>query len=108
MTTATTSRPILVLGATGKTGRRVAQRLTALGLPWRILAFDAPVDVLRERVRQRHAAGTDASEADVAVLQGQLAHRDALTDEEASHALRIDTRAPVDWAAWSSALPSSE
>ena len=63
---------------------------------------------LRERVRQRHAAGTDASEADVAVLQGQLAHRDALTDEEASHALRIDTRAPVDWAAWSSALPSSE
>ena len=47
-------------------------------------------------------------EADVAVLQGQLAHRDALTDEEASHALRIDTRAPVDWAAWSSALPSSE
>ena len=80
----------------------------SLGVPWRILAFDAPEAVLRERVRQRHAAGTDASEADVAVLQGQLAHRDALTDEEASHALRIDTRAPVDWAAWSSALPSSE
>jgi uncharacterized protein YbjT (DUF2867 family) len=30
-----TPSPILVLGSTGKTGRRVAQRLTALGLPWR-------------------------------------------------------------------------
>lgn len=28
--------PTLVLGGTGKTGRRVAQRLTALGLPWRM------------------------------------------------------------------------
>lgn len=30
-----TSQPILVLGSNGKTGRRVAQRLNALGLPWR-------------------------------------------------------------------------
>lgn len=29
-------QPILVLGGTGKTGRRVAQSLTALGLPWRM------------------------------------------------------------------------
>lgn len=28
-------QPILVLGSNGKTGRRVAQRLSALGLPWR-------------------------------------------------------------------------
>lgn len=32
----TPQQPILVLGGTGKTGRRVAQRLTALGLPWRM------------------------------------------------------------------------
>ena len=77
----------------------------SLGLPWRILAFDAPEDVLRKRVRQRHAAGTDASEADVAVLESQLAHREPLTPEESRHALAIDTRAAVDWAAWSAALP---
>ena len=29
------TQPTLVLGATGKTGRRVAQRLTARGLPVR-------------------------------------------------------------------------
>jgi uncharacterized protein YbjT (DUF2867 family) len=35
MTDSTTIRPILVLGATGKTGRRVAARLRLLGLPVR-------------------------------------------------------------------------
>jgi uncharacterized protein YbjT (DUF2867 family) len=39
-------RPILVLGATGKTGRRVAERLTARGLPTRLGARsgDPPFD----------------------------------------------------------------
>ncbi|MDO9434946.1 NAD(P)H-binding protein [Hydrogenophaga sp.] len=36
MTAATPIQPILVLGSTGKTGRRVAQRLSALGLPCRM------------------------------------------------------------------------
>ena len=76
-----------------------------LGLPWRILAFDAPPDVLRERVRRRHATGGDASEADVAVLDSQLLHLDPLSTAEAAHALRIDTTAPVDWAAWRAQLP---
>ncbi|QTD46028.1 AAA family ATPase [Ottowia testudinis] len=78
----------------------------SLGVPWRILAFDAPEDVLRERVRQRQAAGGDASEAGEQVLASQLAHRDPLTRAEAAHALRIDTRAAVDWAAWGHALPA--
>lgn len=34
--TDTTSKPILILGGTGKTGRRLAERLTAHGLPVRI------------------------------------------------------------------------
>jgi uncharacterized protein YbjT (DUF2867 family) len=39
-------RPTLVLGGTGKTGRRVAQRLAGLGLPTRIgsRAADPPFD----------------------------------------------------------------
>src|SRR5689334_20983448 len=32
----TTSKPILILGGTGKTGRRLAERLTAQGVPVRI------------------------------------------------------------------------
>jgi uncharacterized protein YbjT (DUF2867 family) len=36
MTDITTTHPTLVLGGTGKTGRRVAQRLAALGVPTRI------------------------------------------------------------------------
>ncbi len=34
--TDTTSKPILILGGTGKTGRRLAERLTAQGIPVRI------------------------------------------------------------------------
>jgi uncharacterized protein YbjT (DUF2867 family) len=33
---ANTAAPVLILGATGKTGRRVAERLTALGVPTRL------------------------------------------------------------------------
>lgn len=40
-TTTTPPQPILVLGATGKTGRRVGQRLSALGLPWRAVSRSA-------------------------------------------------------------------
>ena len=36
MKPATETKPTLVLGGTGKTGRRVAERLTARGLPVRI------------------------------------------------------------------------
>ncbi|MBS0402129.1 MAG: AAA family ATPase [Proteobacteria bacterium] len=80
----------------------------SLGLPWRILAFDAPEAVLRERVRRRHASGGDASEADEAVLLRQLAQREPLAADEAAHALRIDTGAPVDLAHWDAALPPAD
>lgn len=41
--TAGTAAPVLVLGATGKTGRRVAERLTALGVPTRLGSRTAPI-----------------------------------------------------------------
>ena len=77
------------------------------GLPWRLLAFDAPEPVLRERVRQRQAAGGDASEANEAVLASQLAHREPLASDEATHALHIDTTQAVDWSVWQGALPAT-
>jgi predicted kinase len=47
-----------------------------------ILDFQADPDVLRERVRRRTAAGTDASEADLRVLEHQLATARPLDDDE--------------------------
>ena len=69
-----------------------------LGVPCRILLFDAPEAVLRERVRRRAAAGGDPSEATEAVLTRQLAEREPLSAAEAALAWPVDTRAAVDWA----------
>jgi len=41
-TTTQATKPILVLGATGKTGRRVLERLTARGVPTRVGSRSAP------------------------------------------------------------------
>lgn len=72
-----------------------------LGVPWCILSFAAPEHVLRERVRQRQASGSDASEAGEAVLLNQLAHVDPFTADEQAHVLRLDTTQAVDWTlAW--------
>lgn len=76
-----------------------------LAVPCRILALDAPVDVLRQRVLHRAAKGGDPSEADVAVLEGQLKAREPLTAQELACAVQVDTSQPVDWmvvlpAAW--------
>jgi len=68
-----------------------------LGVPCRILALDAPVAVLRQRVLQRASQGGDPSEADLAVLEGQLKAREPLTQEERACALAVDTSQPVDW-----------
>jgi uncharacterized protein len=63
-----------------------------LGCPLDILALDAPPAVLRARVRARHRAGTDPSDADVAVLEQQLAGREPLGPAERARALFVDTR----------------
>jgi aminoglycoside phosphotransferase family enzyme/predicted kinase len=42
-----------------------------LRLPFQILACEAPIDVLRQRIRARAARGDDASEATLAVLERQ-------------------------------------
>lgn len=69
----------------------------ALRLPCRILAFEAPEPVLRQRVRRRAAAGNDASEATEAVLERQLAERESFTRDEQPLVTRVDTTQPVDW-----------
>ena len=56
-----------------------------------ILALEAPLEVLRERVVRRLAQGADVSEADLSVLECQYASRQPLSELEHSRALVIDT-----------------
>ncbi|RMG34652.1 MAG: aminoglycoside phosphotransferase [Gammaproteobacteria bacterium] len=55
------------------------------GLGWCIVSPAVPESVLRQRVAQRARAGRDASEADLAVLEQQLGHRQPLSEEERLH-----------------------
>lgn len=71
--------------------RRLAERLSK---PFVILDFQTPADVLRERVVRRQAAGSDASEAGIAVLEVQLESLEPLEDEEREAAIAIDTTSP--------------
>lgn len=78
-----------------------------LGVPFTILHCRAPETLLRDRVQSRHTQGSDASEADVAVLGRQRDGVEPLTAAEQAHAVVVDTSVPVDvaalsarWLAW--------
>jgi len=73
-------------------------------VPLHILALEAEPDTLRQRIRQRQAAGRDASEADLAVLESQLQHHDPLDPAENRYVMRIDTEQPLDPAALAEAI----
>jgi len=66
----------------------------AKGCPCRILELTASRELLEARVARREAAGRDPSEADLAVLQEQLAAVEPLTAAERALAIRIDTARP--------------
>jgi uncharacterized protein len=57
------------------------------GCAFHILAPEAPLDVLRERIAERQRRGTDASEATLAVLEQQLDWLEPLTEEERARVL---------------------
>ncbi|RDD93139.1 hypothetical protein DTW89_10035 [Acidovorax sp. BoFeN1] len=77
------------------------QRFIALAaraqVPCRILSFEAPLAVLRERVRSRQLAGGDASEASVQVLESQWAAAQPLLPAEEALTVHVDTTRPVNW-----------
>jgi len=64
--------------------RALAERL---GVPFRVIHCDAPPAELQRRVAARLASGTDASEADAAVLASQLAACEAPAADEAQWTL---------------------
>ncbi len=69
-----------------------------LGIPFAILAFGASESTLRQRVTARTLAGTDASEADISVLENQLRTREPLAADELSLAVRYDAEQPREYA----------
>ena len=56
-----------------------------------ILHFHADPALLRQWIRERQAAGKDASEADIQVLEHQLANEEILQGDEARHIITIDS-----------------
>lgn len=89
---------VIVDGAFLKTWQRHAFRdlATALAVPFVIVSFVASVATLRERISRRMRDGTDASEADLKVLEHQLRTQEPLDADEEAHAVGCDTEAPLD------------
>jgi len=76
------------------------RRLAAeLGIPFVILALEASEETLRRRLAARAGAGRDASEADAAVLDHQLATQEPLATDERRDVIVVDAEAPAQRAA---------
>ena len=72
------------------------RRLAAeLGIPFVLVAFSASEGVLRRRVAERARRGTDASDADVAVLEHQLGVRQSFGADEVGDIVTYDPAAPL-------------
>lgn len=61
---------------------QMRQLAARLGVAYVQVVTEAPLDLLRRRVAERQAAGHDASEADVTVLERQLSSADRLDSAE--------------------------
>jgi len=92
-------RPVLVDATFLARSRREMFRVLAssLNVPFAILFFDAPAEVLRQRVRRRASEGVDASEADLSVLEAQFERFEPPAADEIRYVLRVDTTQCVFW-----------
>jgi aminoglycoside phosphotransferase family enzyme/predicted kinase len=66
------------------------------GVPFSILDCQAPIALLRERVRARSALGGDASDADLPVLEALAARPHGLDADEQAHAIVVQADALPD------------
>jgi aminoglycoside phosphotransferase family enzyme/predicted kinase len=73
-------------------------------VPFTIVSVRAGERMLRERVRARLAAAADASEADEAVLEHQLATQDPLSADELLGTLTLDAAAPLSGPGWAACV----
>ena len=68
----------------------------ARGVPFVILDIVADPPTLRARIRERLAAKRDASEADIAVLEHQLATHEPLQPDEIPYCVELDSTTATD------------
>ncbi|MNC84615.1 hypothetical protein D3C83_01730 [compost metagenome] len=77
--------------------RAIAEQI---GAPFLILNIHAPQEILRARIAARLARADDASEADLAILDRQIAAREPLTPAEMSVAIDVDGTSPPSRETW--------
>lgn len=89
--------PVIVDATFLDAGERASFRALAhdMQVPFTILHCRASTDTLRARVSARLRRGDDASDADLLVLQAQLARKETLGEDEWPHTLTVDADAPV-------------
>jgi hypothetical protein len=68
------------------------------GVPFSIVDFTVREEILRERIAARLQQGQDASDADLAVLEHQLATYEPLQVEELAFVVKYDASRPADYA----------
>jgi hypothetical protein len=61
-----------------------------------VLSMTADEALLRQRITQRQARGSDASEADTAVLEYQLQYAEPISEDEHGIVISVDTGGPVE------------
>jgi predicted kinase len=85
--------PVVIDAASLRRNERLRFRDLAreCGAHFALIVCSAPTEVLRARVAARAAAGTDPSEADLGVLERQLAWYEAPGADEEAWAHRVDT-----------------
>ena len=77
--------------------RGAIRRMAAsIGVPFAIIACDAPLEMLRERIVARSARADNVSDADLAVLESQLDSREPLSAEEQGMMLTVAPDQPLD------------
>ncbi len=86
--------------SSGRSGKPSAPSRKRSDVPFLILDFHAPLEVVRARIAERLARADDASEADLAVLEHQLAAREPLTPAEMAATFAVDATGPVSHDMW--------
>ncbi len=89
--------PLIIDGTFLKRSQRKALQSTARGLniPFIIFDFQASEDTLHQRIIEREKQGTDASEANLQVLQFQISSQEPFGEEERPFVLTIDSEKKI-------------
>lgn len=62
-----------------------------------MLSLTASIETLRQRIVNRRAEGVDVSDADLQILDDQLASQDPLSEAERAITLTVETDHPGCW-----------